>query len=97
MLIRDLLKKTNKFLTLESTFNKLYESQLLLSYLLNKNIIEIILNKNLVISDKKKKNIFKKNFFKKFWQTIIQNNWLQRFLFKKIFCKFLYIRSKTRV
>ena len=55
MLIRDLLKKTNKFLTLESTFNKLYESQLLLSYLLNKNIIEIILNKNLVISDKKKK------------------------------------------
>ena len=57
MLIRDLLKKTNKFLTLKSTFNKLYESQFfLLSYVLNKNLIEIILNKDLVISDKKKKN-----------------------------------------
>ena len=67
MLIRDLLKKTNKFLTLKSTFNKLYESQFLLSYVLNKNLIEIILNKDLVISDKKKKKIFKKNFFKKFW------------------------------
>ena len=66
MLIRDLLKKTNKFLTLKSTFNKLYESQFLLSYVLNKNLIEIILNKDLVISDKKKK-ISKKNFFKKFW------------------------------
>ena len=66
MLIRDLLKKTTKFLTLTSTFNKLYESQFLLSYVLNKNLIEIILNKDLVISDKKKK-ISKKNFFKKFW------------------------------
>ena len=76
MLIRDLLKKTNKFLTLKSTFNKLYESQFLLSYVLNKNLIEIILNKDLVISDKKKKKFLKKIFFKKFWQTIIQNNWL---------------------
>ena len=49
MLIRDLLKKTTKFLTLTSTFNKLYESQFLLSYVLNKNLIEIILNKYLVI------------------------------------------------
>ena len=67
ILIRDLLKKTDKFLTLTSTFNKLYESQFLLSYVLNKNLIEIILNKDLVISDKKKKKISKKNFFKKFW------------------------------
>lgn len=64
MLIRDLLKKTTKFLTLTSTFNKLYESQFLLSYVLNKNLIEIILNKDLVISDKKKKKFLKKIFLR---------------------------------
>ena len=50
-------------MTHSSGFNKLHESQLLLSKLLNKNIIEIIYTKDLEISEKKKKKILKENFF----------------------------------
>ena len=63
MLVKNLLKKTDQLLTFDSTLDKKYESQLLLSNLLNKNIIEIILNNELKITEKKKKKIFKKNLF----------------------------------
>ena len=56
-------KKTHELMTHSSGFNKLHESQLLLSKLLNKNIIEIIYTKDLEISEKKKK-ILKENFFR---------------------------------
>ena len=56
MLVKNLLKKTDQLLTFDSTLDKKYESQLLLSNLLNKNIIEIILNNELKITEKKKKN-----------------------------------------
>ena len=63
MLVKNLLKKTDQLLTFDSTLDKKYESQLLLSNLLNKNIIEIIQNNELKITEKKKKKIFKKNLF----------------------------------
>ena len=53
MLVKNLLKKTDQLLTFDSTLDKKYESQLLLSNLLNKNIIEIILNNELKITEKK--------------------------------------------
>ena len=56
MLVKNLLKQTDQLLTFDSTLDKKYESQLLLSNLLNKNIIEIILNNELKITEKKKKN-----------------------------------------
>ena len=56
MLVKNLLKQTDQLLTFNSTLDKKYESQLLLSNLLNKNIIEIILNNELKIQKKKKKN-----------------------------------------
>ena len=62
MFVRDLLKKTNKLITWESSFSKVYESQMLLSNLLNKNFIEIILRKDLMISEKKKKSFLNKFF-----------------------------------
>ena len=62
MFVRDLLKKTNKLITWESSFSKVYESQMLLSNLLNKNFIEIILRKDLKISEKKKKSFLNKFF-----------------------------------
>ena len=62
MLVKNLLKKTDQLLTFDSTLDKKYESQLLLSNLLNKNIIEIILKNELKITEKKKK-IFKKDLF----------------------------------
>ena len=62
MLVKNLLKQTDQLLTFNSTLDKKYESQLLLSNLLNKNIIEIIINNELKITEKKKK-IFKKNLF----------------------------------
>ena len=42
MLVKNLLKQTDQLLTFNSTLDKKYEFQLLLSNLLNKNIIEII-------------------------------------------------------
>ena len=63
MLVKNLLKQTDQLLTFNSTLDKKYESQLLLSNLLNKNIIEIIQNNELKITEKKKKKIFKKNLF----------------------------------
>ena len=63
MLVKNLLKQTDQLLTFNSTLDKKYESQLLLSNLLNKNIIEIIVNHELKITEKKKKKIFKKNLF----------------------------------
>ena len=63
MLVKNLLKQTDQLLTLNSTLDNKYESQLLLSNLLNKNIIEIIINHELKITEKKKKKIFKKNLF----------------------------------
>ena len=63
MLVKNLLKQTDQLLTFNSTLDKKYESQLLLSNLLNKNIIEIIINHELKITEKKKKKIFKKNLF----------------------------------
>ena len=63
MLVKNLLKQTDQLLTFNSTLDKKYESQLLLSNLLNKNIIEIIINNELKITEKKKKKIFKKNLF----------------------------------
>ncbi len=56
MLVKNLLKQTDQLLTYNSTLDKKYESQLLLSNLLNKNIIEIIINHKLKITEKKKKN-----------------------------------------
>ena len=56
MLVKNLLKQTDQLLTFNSTLDKKYESQLLLSNLLNKNIIEIIQNNELKITEKKKKN-----------------------------------------
>ena len=56
MLVKNLLKQTDQFLTFNSTLDKKYEFQLLLSNLLNKNIIEIIINHELKITEKKKKN-----------------------------------------
>ena len=56
MLVKNLLKQTDQLLTLNSTLDNKYESQLLLSNLLNKNIIEIIINHELKITEKKKKN-----------------------------------------
>ena len=64
MLVKNLLKKTDQLLTFDSTLDKKYESQLLLSNLLNKNIIEIILNNELKITEKKKKKFLKKIYFK---------------------------------
>ena len=61
MLVKNLLKQTDQLLTFNSTLDKKYEFQLLLSNLLNKNIIEIIINHELKITEKKKKKIFKKN------------------------------------
>ena len=55
MLVKNLLKQTDQLLTFNSTLDKKYESQLLLSNLLNKNIIEIIINRELKITEKKKK------------------------------------------
>tara|TARA_A100001388_G_scaffold30386_1_gene19500 strand:- start:530 stop:721 length:192 start_codon:yes stop_codon:yes gene_type:complete len=63
MLVKNLLKQTDQLLTFNSTLDKKYEFQLLLSNLLNKNIIEIIINHELKITEKKKKKIFKKNLF----------------------------------
>ena len=63
MLVKNLLKRTDQSLTFGSIFERKYESQLLLSNLLNKNIIEIIINHKLKITEKKKKKIFKKNLF----------------------------------
>ena len=63
MLVKNLLKQTDQLLTFNSTVDKKYEFQLLLSNLLNKNIIEIIINHELKITEKKKKKIFKKNLF----------------------------------
>ena len=63
MLVKNLLKQTDQLLTFNSTLDKKYESQLLLSNLLNKNIIEIIVNHELKITEKKKKKIFKKNLY----------------------------------
>ena len=56
MLVKNLLKQTDQLLTFNSTLDKKYEFQLLLSNLLNKNIIEIIINHELKITKKKKKN-----------------------------------------
>ena len=64
MRIKELLKKTHELMTHSSDFNKLHESQLLLSKLLNKNIIEIIYTKDLEISEKKRKKFLKKIFFR---------------------------------
>ena len=64
MFVRDLLKKTSKLITWESSFSKVYESQMLLSNLLNKNFIEIILRKDLKISEKKK------SFLNKFFRNL---------------------------
>ena len=64
MRIKELLKKTHELMTHSSGFNKLHESQLLLSKLLNKNIIEIIYTKDLEISEKKRKKFLKKIFFR---------------------------------
>ena len=58
MLVKNLLKQTDQLLTFNSTLDKKYESQLLLSNLLNKNIIEIIINHELKITEKKKKKNF---------------------------------------
>ena len=58
MLVKNLLKQTDQLLTFNSTLDKKYESQLLLSNLLNKNIIEIIVNHELKITEKKKKKNF---------------------------------------
>ena len=69
MFVRDLLKKTNKLITWESSFSKVYESQMLLSNLLNKNFIEIILRKDLKISEKKKK-FLKQIFFRNLGKPI---------------------------
>ena len=55
MLVKNLLKQTDQLLTFNSTLDKKYEFQLLLSNLLNKNIIEIIINHELKITEKKKK------------------------------------------
>ena len=63
MLVKNLLKQTDQLLTFNSTLDKKYESQLLLSNLLNKNIIEIIINRELKITEKKKKKFLKKIFF----------------------------------
>ena len=63
MLVKNLLKQTDQLLTFNSTLDKKYEFQLLLSNLLNKNIIEIIINHELKFTEKKKKKIFKKNLF----------------------------------
>ena len=63
MLVKNLLKQTDQLLTFNSTLDKKYEFQLLLSNLLNKNIIEIIINHELKITEKKKK-IFKKIYFR---------------------------------
>ena len=41
MLVKNLLKKTDQLLTFDSTLDKKYESQLLLSNLLNKNSTSI--------------------------------------------------------
>ena len=49
MLVKNLLKKKDQLLTFDSTLDKKYESQLLLSNLLNKNIVEIIINHKLKI------------------------------------------------
>ena len=62
MRIKELLKKLTNFLPTVQILIKIHESQLLLSKLLNKNIIEIIYTKDLEISEKKEKN-FKKIFF----------------------------------
>ena len=62
MLVKNLLKQTDQLFTLNSNLDKKYESQILLSNLLNKNIIEIILNNELKITEKKKKK-FLKNLF----------------------------------
>ena len=64
MLVKNLLKQTDQLLTFNSTLDKKYEFQLLLSNLLNKNIIEIIINHELKITEKKKKKFLKKIFFR---------------------------------
>ena len=64
MLVKNLLKQTDQLLTFNSTLDKKYEFQLLLSNLLNKNIIEIIINHELKITEKKKKKFLKKIYFR---------------------------------
>ena len=56
MLVKNLLKQTDQLFTLNSNLDKKYESQILLSNLLNKNIIEIILKNKIKNKKKKKKN-----------------------------------------
>mgnify|MGYP001239933759 CR=1 FL=1 len=85
MHIKQLLEKTNKLYTWNSTFNKIYESQLLLSNTLNKSLIEIILSKDLIISEKKKKKYFKKVFLRNLGKPISKITGISEFYSREFY------------
>ncbi len=85
MFVKDLLKKTNQLLTWKSTFNRTYESQLLLSSLLNKSLVEIISKRDLKISEKKKKKFLKKIFLRNLGKPISKLIGTREFYSRKFF------------
>ena len=85
MLVKNLLKKTNQLFKSHSFFNKNYESQLLLSNLLNKNIIEILINNELKISEKKKKKFLKKIYFRNLGKPLSKIIGVKEFYSRKFF------------
>ena len=70
MFVRDLLKKTRDIFVFNPKVNSIYESQLLISNILKKKLIEIILKKKLRISEKNKKKFLKKIFLRKLGKPI---------------------------
>ena len=84
MHIKQLLEKLINLYTLKSSLIK-FMNQLLLSNTLKKSLIEIILSKDLIISEKKKKKYFKKVFLRNLSKPISKITGISEFYSREFY------------
>ena len=75
--LKQILSQASKILAKSKHIRPNYESKLIMSKLINRDLLEIFVNSDLKITESEKK-IFFRNIFK----TFVKNFWFQRVLLK---------------
>ena len=97
MLKKDLIDLAKEFISTKDLKQFRYESQILISNILNRSLLKVIVDRKIRISNKNKKKFLKQIYSRSLGKPISKIIGMKGILFQRIFCKLFYSRSTPRV